>query len=588
MRATRVLRDEHRVILSVLDAFAIALRRARASGRADRADFDPFLDFFGRFSDGCHHRKEEERLFALLEERGCLVPGSPVAVMLDEHERGRALRDGMAAALAAGESGAEGALDALLGNGADLAELLRRHIDKEEHCLFGMAEREIRGADLERLLHAYAESERDPAYREDFEHGWKEAERLAARYGLPPVPRPVAAESLVASAAAPPPRRAARAPAPEARPWQAWAAQLAPGEGSELARRVERALASPAVAMQRAMLERVGLRVGEQPILWKDLPSGHLRLFFPVSGESAELAAGSIVALVLLYDLAREETLYAHPVHAGPEANPLLKHLGGPMAHPRAQEGENGELATRRLLQHKAALWEAFEAERERLGAEEAGRRWRERYGWSLVRLYFCERCSACRWGDPSYEGAGGPRCETVSVAPAAPSPDARAPGWEVVADAIRASDAFRVEVAYAARGRFAIAGEPRLAARVDGEWWVAIFPSDVELVEGGSLAGVAAWHHAPSGATPYVHCLPAGPEAELLFLHGDRALGLPLARIGEDARQAYAAWRRSAWSRFWLDELELGRDAASRRWLEGWWAALGRLVGARDARIEV
>jgi hypothetical protein len=92
----------------------------------------------------------------------------------------------------------------------------------------------------------------------------------------------------------------------------------------------------------------------------------------------------------------------------------------------------------------------------------------------------------------------------------------------------------------------------------------------------------VAAWFHAPSGTTPYVHCLPAGPEAEPLFLHGERALGLPLAGIGAEARKAYAAWRRSAWSRFWLDELELGRHAASRRWLDGWWEALGRLFAGR------
>jgi len=583
MRATRVLRDEHRVILNVLDAFEIALRRARASGSAVRADFDPFLDFFRLFSDGCHHRKEEERLFALLEERGCLVAGSPIAAMLDEHERGRALRAGMAAALAAGEDGADGALEALLDHGATLAELLRRHIDKEEHCLFGMAEREIRGEDLERLLRAYAEAERAPAYREDFENGWKEAERLAARYGLPQVPRPVPAASLVTAAVVPPaPRRVASAP-PAARPWQAWAAQLVPDPASELAHRVERALASPAVAMQRAMLDRVGLRVGSHPILWKNLPSRHLRLFFPVSGDGARLEPGSVVALVLLYDLAREETLYAHPVHAGPEANPLLKHLGGPMAHPRAQEGENGDLATRRLLQHKAALWEAFEEEQERLGAEEAGRRWRDHYGWALVRLYFCERCSACRWGDPSYDGAGGERFEPRPLARPTLAPDARAPGWEVVADAIRGSEAFGIEVAYAARGRFAVAAEPRLVVPVDAAWTVAVFPSDAELVEGGSLVGVAAWFHGPSGATPYVHCLAAGPEAELLFLHGDRALGLPLGGIGEDARRAYAAWRRSAWSRFWLDELELGRHAASRRWLDGWWVALQRLLTGHD-----
>ena len=65
-------------------------------------------------------------------------------------------------------------------------------------------------------------------------------------------------------------------------------------------------------------------------------------------------------------------------------------------------------------------------------------------------------------------------------------------------------------------------------------------------------------------------------PEAELVFLHGERTLDLPQPGASrEGGRDAYARWRRDSWARFWLDELELGIHAASRNWLQGFWAAL-------------
>jgi hypothetical protein len=328
------------------------------------------------------------------------------------------------------------------------------------------------------------------------------------------------------------------------------------------------------------MLERIERRIEPAPLLWRMLPSGHLRLFFPVTGESDAIEEGTVVAIVLLYDLAREEPLYAHPVHAGPGANPLLRHLGGPMANPKAQEGENGARATLRLLEHKQALWARFELERETLGAAEAGRLWRERYGWSLVRLYFCERCPACRWGSPFFDGPEGDafRASTASPGEGAGAPGP--PGRPQIAAAIRASEAWRIEVAYAQRGGFTVADEPCRMEALGEDWVVAFFPTDAEWIEGGTLVGAAAHIHVPSGEVRYAHCLSAGREPETLFLRGDVALGLPV--VASEAGAAYAAWRSGAWSRFWLDELELGLHAASGRWLEGYWQALGRLFASQ------
>lgn len=364
--------------------------------------------------------------------------------------------------------------------------------------------------------------------------------------------------------------------------WQWVAAARTRTVPAEIERRIVSALSSPAVEFQQATLERNGLRVEREPILWKWLPGLFLRLFFPVSGPTEEIERGTVVALVLLFDPATDRALYAHPVHAGPDANPLLMHMDGPMAQPQAQAGANGDRTTRRLLDHKRAIWDCFLRERDAIGSVEASRRWRTRFCWALLQLYFCERCPACRWGVPYFDGAPGelyrvPQTDRNTTAPVRSSADQRA------VDTILQSDAWQVEVEYIRRGEFTIREtpkvfQPREAACVVG------FPTDTEFIQGGSIVGLCAYLDEPGGRVLYVHTLCAGPEAEIQFLRGDSALGLPWPSnrtAAAEARATYCDWRRKAWSQFWLDELELGIHEASLSWLDAYWAALERLFAA-------
>lgn len=82
-----VLKQEHRVIERVLDA----AERIIEEPAIDQAFFRSFVDFVRNFADGCHHHKEEDQLFPMLEQAGMLREGGPIGCMLDEHERGRAL-----------------------------------------------------------------------------------------------------------------------------------------------------------------------------------------------------------------------------------------------------------------------------------------------------------------------------------------------------------------------------------------------------------------------------------------------------------------------------------------------------------------
>ena len=155
-RATSLLRDEHRQILEVVDV----LDRLTDDMLTDRGpDLDSFarcVAFFRLFADACHHGKEEDLLFPELVARGFSTSQGPVAVMLDEHRRGRAFVAEMGAALDEIEAGeGDEAVDRLLGAAQGYSDLIRAHIGKEDGVLFEMADALVLGPPCRRLCDAY-------------------------------------------------------------------------------------------------------------------------------------------------------------------------------------------------------------------------------------------------------------------------------------------------------------------------------------------------------------------------------------------------------------------------------------------------
>ncbi len=575
--ATAALREDHRLIRRVVAGLEDRLARAARGEKLAAEAVAACLVFFRDFEHGAHHAREE-LLLGSLEAAGVDPAGGPPAMVEAEHGFGAGLLEAFRAAFDAYRDAGDAALPELLRQADAYTTFLRRHADKEEHCLFGFADRVLAGARARELAAAAAElatdarlATRELQARERVARALGGAGgKLPARESGTPPPLPPA----------PPEAGAERPPGPMR--WHEAAVQIPPDPGSELARHLRAAYASPPVSALRAALARVGAELDPTPLLTKVLPDQRLRVFFPVRGGPDGLGLGQVVAAVLLHDLSSGRTLYAHPVHAGPGTNPLLRHLGGPMARPKAQEGENGDRATLRLLEHKRAIWAAFREEAAREDPDRAAARWRERYAFSLVRLYFCERCSACRWGNPSYEGVGGTPWLPAGVPERDPGLPAPSEAERELARRAAGSEAFAVEQAYARRGGFEILAEPLLVGEA-GDEAVVIFPSDACLIEAGSLVGAAAHLDPASGAVRHVHCLSAGPEPEMVFLHGDRALGLGLP--GDEARRrAYAAFREEAWRQFWLWELERGLAEASRTWLEAYHRALARLFGLLPA----
>lgn len=155
MKATAVLIEEHAIIERALDGAEAAIGRLRDGHELPAGYAAWLIDFIRQFADGCHHHKEEDVLFPLLEARGVPRQGGPIGCMLHEHELGRALVQRLTAASQATPFAKQEFADAL----EEYTALLRQHIYKENNVLFVMADRALTAADDEQAMQRYREIE---------------------------------------------------------------------------------------------------------------------------------------------------------------------------------------------------------------------------------------------------------------------------------------------------------------------------------------------------------------------------------------------------------------------------------------------
>ncbi len=186
MKATDVLMSEHQVIQQVLAVLEAIAGHAEADGILDREEARQTIDFFRTFADGCHHAKEEQHLFPLLESHGLPREHGPTGVMLHEHELGRNLLNQMTDALGEGMTAR-----AFVAPAREYVSLMREHIWKENERLFRMAERLLGANEDDELLHAFQTVEHAVSGAETHQHYLDLANHLADRYGVTRVNAPV-------------------------------------------------------------------------------------------------------------------------------------------------------------------------------------------------------------------------------------------------------------------------------------------------------------------------------------------------------------------------------------------------------------
>lgn len=185
MHATRCLREEHQLILKVLNSFEVVLARSDESGTISREEFEPFVEFFRGYADRCHHCKEEDRLFPCMEACGVVRDGGPIGVMLTEHQQCRMHIRTIAEHLDDADAGDTVARELVMEHGLMFHGLLTGHINKEDAFLFTMADQLIQNDDLATLALSYDQAEAEPGYDETITTCRRIARRLIERYDKP-------------------------------------------------------------------------------------------------------------------------------------------------------------------------------------------------------------------------------------------------------------------------------------------------------------------------------------------------------------------------------------------------------------------
>ncbi len=150
------LRHEHEGILAGLDILGKMVGRLKRQDLSAVPDLKEMIGFFRLFADQCHHGKEENLYFPVLEEFGIQNKNGPIGQMLLEHAEGRKLINSMSAAL-------EGPFQSsVFIEAADrYVALLRAHIGKENNILFPLGDQQVPSARQNELLERFERFEEE-------------------------------------------------------------------------------------------------------------------------------------------------------------------------------------------------------------------------------------------------------------------------------------------------------------------------------------------------------------------------------------------------------------------------------------------
>jgi hemerythrin-like domain-containing protein len=137
---TGVLRQEHQSIRAMLD-FTEGVAGKMSRGEPASAEvLAKVMDFIRVFVDQCHHSKEEDVFFPMLEKKGIHTFGGPLGVMLMEHDRARSLIQEMSETGEVYNADGQGSGEQWARTAWDYSDLMYDHFGKEEEVLFRMAD----------------------------------------------------------------------------------------------------------------------------------------------------------------------------------------------------------------------------------------------------------------------------------------------------------------------------------------------------------------------------------------------------------------------------------------------------------------
>lgn len=179
-----LLQGEHRVIEQVLDCLEHLADQATSTGTLDRQAARDALSFLQVFADQCHHGKEDNILFPMLARKGLTRQYGRSGVMVIEHNQGRRHIRNMIHATDDGRPESPAAVKRFVNHARAYVDLMRRHIAKEDHCLFPWVDRNLTRDERHFLAEAMAGAR--CATAGTIEHYLQVAKSLAERFDAIP------------------------------------------------------------------------------------------------------------------------------------------------------------------------------------------------------------------------------------------------------------------------------------------------------------------------------------------------------------------------------------------------------------------
>ncbi|MFL0247803.1 hemerythrin domain-containing protein [Candidatus Clostridium stratigraminis] len=160
MSAIDTMVIEHKNVKAMLKVMRGMSIKVLNNDKVDYSDFYKVIDFVRTYTDKHHHAKEENILFKKMgEELGERIARGPIAGMLVEHDLGRLYMANLEAALEKFSSGDMDARVDIIANSISYADLLTRHIEKEDTTIYKFAERALNKTAMEDIEDKCAEIE---------------------------------------------------------------------------------------------------------------------------------------------------------------------------------------------------------------------------------------------------------------------------------------------------------------------------------------------------------------------------------------------------------------------------------------------
>lgn len=143
---------EHTYILRMLKVLRAASYKVLKGEELVRSDYDKMIDFVRNYADKHHHGKEEKILFnKMVAELGPLANKLITNGMLVEHDLGRYYMSSLVKSLDSYENGDDVARIDIIANAVSYADLLSRHIKREDDVVYRFAERELKARVLKQI-----------------------------------------------------------------------------------------------------------------------------------------------------------------------------------------------------------------------------------------------------------------------------------------------------------------------------------------------------------------------------------------------------------------------------------------------------